>query len=125
MSITLTSLCIAVCHHASGLPVCPELTRENIPKSRDAGHFLSVTGTVIRTSVAKVLEYEKDYMCSKCRHVFSLQADFEQYYSFVPPTSCPNQDLCNSNKFTCLSGSSTPAACRDYQEIKIQEQVTD
>ncbi|XP_064781390.1 DNA helicase MCM9-like isoform X1 [Oncorhynchus masou masou] len=107
----------------TGLPVCPELTRENIPKSRDAGHFLSVTGTVIRTSVAKVLEYERDYMCSKCRHVFSLQADFEQYYSFVPPTSCPNQDLCNSNKFTCLSASSTPAACRDYQEIKIQEQA--
>ncbi|XP_041721628.2 DNA helicase MCM9 [Coregonus clupeaformis] len=107
----------------TGLPVCPELTRENIPKSRDAGHFLSVTGTVIRTSVAKVLEYERDYMCSKCRHVFSLQADFEQFYSFVPPTSCPNQDLCNANKFTCLSGSSTPAACRDYQEIKIQEQA--
>ncbi|KAJ8009035.1 hypothetical protein DPEC_G00084660 [Dallia pectoralis] len=107
----------------TGLPVCPELTRENIPRSRDTGHFLSVTGTVIRTSVAKVLEYEKDYMCCKCRHVFSLQADFEQFYSFVPPTSCPNQDLCNSNKFTCLSGSSTPASCRDYQEIKIQEQA--
>ncbi|XP_028970565.2 DNA helicase MCM9 isoform X3 [Esox lucius] len=107
----------------TGLPVCPELTRENIPRSRDAGHFLSVTGTVIRTSVAKVLEYERDYMCCKCRHVFSLQADFEQFYSFVPPTCCPNQDLCNSNKFTCLSGSSTPSACRDYQEIKIQEQA--
>ena len=37
-----------------GLPVCPELTRDTIPRSRDVGHFLSVTGTVIRTSVAKV-----------------------------------------------------------------------
>lgn len=34
--------------------MCPELTRHTIPKSRDVGHFLSVTGTVIRASVAKV-----------------------------------------------------------------------
>ncbi|XP_061668405.1 DNA helicase MCM9 isoform X3 [Syngnathoides biaculeatus] len=107
----------------TGLPVCPELTRDTIPRSRDVGHFLSVTATVIRTSVAKVLEYERNYICTKCRHVFILQADFEQFYSFVPPMSCPNTDGCNSCNFSCLSGGSEPAACRDYQEIKIQEQV--
>ncbi|XP_057677980.1 DNA helicase MCM9 isoform X2 [Corythoichthys intestinalis] len=107
----------------TGLPVCPELTRDTIPRSRDVGHFLSVTGTVIRTSIAKVLEYGRDYMCAKCRHIFMLQADFEQFYSFVPPVVCPNPDGCNSCKFSCLSGGSEPAACRDYQEIKIQEQV--
>nr|XP_055042801.1 DNA helicase MCM9 [Misgurnus anguillicaudatus] len=108
----------------SGLPVCPELTRDHIPKARDVGHFLSVTGTVIRTSVTKVLESERDYMCNKCRHVFSVQADFEQFYTFAPPTSCPNEDGCSSYKFTCLSESdASPAACKDYQEIKIQEQV--
>ncbi|XP_037393430.1 DNA helicase MCM9 isoform X2 [Pygocentrus nattereri] len=108
----------------SGLPMCPELTRDHIPKARDTGHFLSVSGTVIRTSVTKVLEYERDYMCNKCRHVFSVQADFEQYYSFSPPTHCPSEDECSSFKFTCLSDSSAaPAACKDYQEIKIQEQV--
>ncbi|KAL1254009.1 hypothetical protein QQF64_016238 [Cirrhinus molitorella] len=108
----------------SGLPMCPELTRDHIPKARDVGHFLSVTGTVIRTSVTKVLEYERDYMCSKCRHVFTVHASFEQFYTFTPPTSCPNEDGCNSFKFTCLSGSDAPpAACKDYQEIKIQEQV--
>ncbi|ROL52501.1 DNA helicase MCM9 [Anabarilius grahami] len=108
----------------SGLPMCPELTRDHIPKARDVGHFLSVTGTVIRTSVTKVLEFERDYMCNKCRHVFSVQASFEQFYTFTPPTSCPNEDGCNSFKFTCLSGSDAPpATCKDYQEIKIQEQV--
>ncbi|XP_042359413.1 DNA helicase MCM9 [Plectropomus leopardus] len=107
----------------TGLPVCPELTRDTIPRSRDVGHFLSVTGTVIRTSVAKVLEYERDYMCTKCRHVFTMQADFDQFYTFVAPASCPNPDGCNSYKFSCLSGGSEPAACRDFQEIKIQEQV--
>ncbi|AWP19526.1 putative DNA helicase MCM9 [Scophthalmus maximus] len=107
----------------TGLPVCPELTRDTIPRSRDVGHFLSVTGTVIRTSVAKVLEYERDYMCTKCRHVFAMQADFDQFNVFVLPVACPNPDACNSYKFSCLSRGSEPAACRDYQEIKIQEQV--
>ncbi|XP_035296238.1 DNA helicase MCM9 isoform X2 [Cricetulus griseus] len=108
----------------SGLPVCPELVREHIPKTKDVGHFLSVTGTVIRTSLVKVLEYERDYMCNKCKHVFVVQADFEQYYTFCRPSSCPSLESCDSSKFTCLSDmSSSPARCRDYQEIKIQEQV--
>ncbi|XP_063166738.1 DNA helicase MCM9 isoform X2 [Candoia aspera] len=108
----------------SGLPVCPELTRERIPKTRDVGHFLSVTGTVIRTSLVKVLEFERDYMCNKCKHVFVIKADFEQYYAFCRPLSCPGKEDCTSSKFTCLSGTScAPSRCKDYQEIKIQEQV--
>ncbi|XP_041831759.1 DNA helicase MCM9 [Melanotaenia boesemani] len=107
----------------TGLPVCPELIRHTIPRSRDVGHFLSVTGTVIRTSVAKVLEHERDYMCTKCRHVFKVQAEFDQFYTFVPPVICPSPVGCNSYRFSCLSDGSEPAACRDYQEIKIQEQV--
>uniref|UniRef100_A0A8D2CP94 DNA helicase MCM9 n=1 Tax=Sciurus vulgaris TaxID=55149 RepID=A0A8D2CP94_SCIVU len=108
----------------SGLPVCPELVREHIPKTKDVGHFLSVTGTVIRTSLVKVLEFERDYMCNKCKHVFVVKADFEQYYTFCRPSSCPSLENCDSSKFTCLSGlSASPARCRDYQEIKIQEQV--
>ncbi|ELW48799.1 DNA helicase MCM9 [Tupaia chinensis] len=108
----------------SGLPVCPELVREHIPKTKDVGHFLSVTGTVIRTSLVKILEFERDYMCNKCKHVFVVKADFEQYYTFRRPSSCPSLESCDSSKFTCLSDlSSSPTKCRDYQEIKIQEQV--
>ncbi|XP_066229467.1 DNA helicase MCM9 isoform X1 [Saccopteryx leptura] len=108
----------------SGLPVCPELVREHIPKTKDVGHFLSVTGTVIRTSLVKILEFERDYMCNKCKHVFVVKADFEHYYTFRRPSSCPSLERCNSSKFTCLSDlSSSPSRCRDYQEIKIQEQV--
>ncbi|XP_015477827.1 DNA helicase MCM9 [Parus major] len=108
----------------SGLPVCPELTREHIPKSKDVGHFLSVTGTVIRTSSVKVLEFERSYICNKCKHVFVVKADFEQCYAFCRPAACLNEEGCNSTKFMCLSGTtSSPTCCRDYQEIKIQEQV--
>ncbi|XP_078504603.1 DNA helicase MCM9 isoform X2 [Lissotriton helveticus] len=108
----------------ANLLVCPELTREHIPKTNDVGRFLSVTGTVIRTSLVKVLEFERDYMCNKCKHVLTVKADFEQHYTFCSPTSCPSEEGCNSNKFICLtSSSSAPSSCRDYQEIKIQEQV--
>ncbi|XP_070306009.1 DNA helicase MCM9 isoform X9 [Odocoileus virginianus] len=107
----------------SGLPVCPELVREHIPKTKDVGHFLSVTGTVIRTSLVKILEFERDYICNKCKHGFVIQADFEQYYTFFRPSSCPSLENCDSSKFTCLSDLSSPTRCRDYQEIKIQEQV--
>ncbi|XP_061062864.1 DNA helicase MCM9 isoform X2 [Eubalaena glacialis] len=108
----------------SGLPVCPELVREHIPRTKDVGHFLSVTGTVIRTSLVKILEFERDYMCNKCKHVFVVRADFEQYYTFCRPSSCPSLESCDSAKFTCLSDlCSSPTRCRDYQEIKIQEQV--
>ncbi|XP_034274585.1 DNA helicase MCM9 [Pantherophis guttatus] len=108
----------------SGLPVCPELTREHIPKTRDVGHFLSVTGTVIRTSLVKVLEFERDYICNKCKHIFVVKADFEQYYAFCRPSACPGKEGCTSSKFTCLSGTScAPSRCKDYQELKIQEQV--
>ncbi|XP_022099794.1 DNA helicase MCM9-like [Acanthaster planci] len=109
----------------TGLPVCPELIRDTLPKNSDIGRFLSVSGTVIRTSMVKMLEFEKDFMCSKCRHPFTVQASFEKYYSECKPDACPNPEGCGSNKFTCLSSNSvgSPTSCRDYQEIKIQEQV--
>lgn len=107
----------------TGLPVCPELTRVTVPRSRDVGHFLSLTGTVIRTSVAKVLESQRDYMCSKCRHVFPVRADFQQHYSLAPPVVCPGSADCLSVRFTCLSAGAQPAVCSDYQEVKVQEQV--
>ncbi|NXI56411.1 MCM9 helicase, partial [Chloroceryle aenea] len=107
----------------SGLPVCPELTREHIPKTRDVGHFLSVTGTVVRASVVKVLEFERSYICNKCKHVFVVRADFQQYYTFCRPSACLSEEGCSSTKFTCLSTTTSSTCCRDYQEIKIQEQV--
>ncbi|XP_051880642.1 DNA helicase MCM9 isoform X2 [Pristis pectinata] len=74
--------------------------------------------------MVKVLEFEHEYMCNKCRHVFTVTADFEQHYTFCRPISCPNPEGCNSMKFARLSGSSSsPSSCKDYQEIKIQEQV--
>ncbi|KAK3103220.1 hypothetical protein FSP39_017519 [Pinctada imbricata] len=105
------------------LPLCPELHRTSLPRTADVGCFLSIIGTVIRTTVVRMLEYEREYICTKCRNVFSVQADFEQYYSVCKPSKCSNE-TCNSTSFTSLSDTGCqPQKCRNYQEIKIQEQV--
>ena len=74
--------------------------------------------------MAKLLEYEKEYMCNKCKHTFSIQADFEQHYMMRGPSSCPTPEGCNSTKFTCFDNkNANSSSFKDYQEIKIQEQV--
>ncbi|KAI8486204.1 DNA helicase mcm9 [Branchiostoma belcheri] len=108
----------------SGLPVCPELYRTTLPQTTDIGSLLSVQGTVIRTSPVRVLEDERDYQCNKCHHVFTVRADLQQYYTGSKPQSCPNPDGCDSTRLLCLTDSSAaPSSCRDYQELKVQEQV--
>lgn len=72
--------------------------------------------------IFQVLNCEREYLCTKCRHVCTIQADFNQFYTFASPMACTKPG-CNSDSFTCLSGGSVPATCKDYQEIKIQEQV--
>ncbi|XP_062504225.1 DNA helicase MCM9-like [Corticium candelabrum] len=105
----------------SNLPDCPEYSRVTVPRSADVGYFLSITGTVIRTSSVKILEYERDFVCGKCHKVFQVQATFEQAYTIPKPSHCPDT-TCNSLKVGALPESTSPR-CRDYQEIKLQEQV--
>lgn len=108
------------------LPACPEIWRDRVPKSIDIGRFLVMEGTVIRTSSAKILEYKKEYMCTKCKNVFSLQANFQLHYSVPTPTSCPVNTDCNGKKFVVMTGNDGtigPKKCKDYQEIRVQEQV--
>ena len=45
-----------------------------------------IVGTVIRTSVVKMLEMEKDYACTRCGQHFTMKADFEQFYSSTKPS---------------------------------------
>ena len=42
----------------ANLPICPELTRTRVPRSADVGRFLSFSGTVIRVTTVKMLEFE-------------------------------------------------------------------
>ena len=42
-------------------------------------------GTVIRTGAVKLLETEREYICSRCKQSFTMDADFEQYYAIPKP----------------------------------------
>ncbi|KPJ02445.1 DNA replication licensing factor MCM9 [Papilio xuthus] len=106
-----------------GLPVCPELHRTIFPKNVDMGCFLKVSGTVVRVTQTKMLEYQRKYVCMKCKFENCVEADFENRYILRAPSKCGNKDMrCKCSTFTQVNLVSREH-CRDYQEIKIQEQV--
>ncbi|XP_063391677.1 DNA helicase MCM9-like [Cydia fagiglandana] len=106
-----------------GLPVCPELQRTIFPKNVDLGCFLKVTGTIVRVTQAKMLEYQRKYVCVKCKFENCVQAEFEHRYVLKAPSRCGNDEArCKCSTFTQVHLVSREH-CKDYQEIKIQEQV--
>ncbi|XP_066994088.2 uncharacterized protein [Anabrus simplex] len=106
----------------TGLPLCPELHRTIFPKNDDVGSFLRVSGTVVRTTTPKMLEFQRNYRCSKCKYVCLIKADYEQFYIITPPRLCKNPEGCRGTNIAPLKTIDN-LNYRDYQEIKIQEQV--
>ena len=98
---------------------------------------MTISGTIIRTTVVKMLEYARNYVCGKCKHVFtvevscdmtkitirntviSLQAKFEQHSSIIKPLKCEGDrdgEPCDSTKFNPVDDvAAGPSMCRDYQ----------
>ena len=62
-------------------------------------------------------------MCDKCHHVFYVEAEFEQGFNIPKPSVCSSPEGCTSSKFLMLDEKG-PNRCRDYQELRIQEQVS-
>lgn len=56
----------------SALPVCPELYKSVFPRNEDLGSFLRISGTVVRRTMPKMLEFRKTYICNKCKHSFTV-----------------------------------------------------
>ncbi|EDV20411.1 uncharacterized protein TRIADDRAFT_31981, partial [Trichoplax adhaerens] len=101
-----------------------EIYRYSIPQSEDVGRFVSITANVVRAGIAKVLEYEKTFVCSECGLNFKVPVELERNFVIKKPTICPSIDGCTSRKFIPMTnGESTSPSNRDYQEIVIQEQV--
>ncbi|CAG9579760.1 unnamed protein product [Danaus chrysippus] len=70
-----------------------------------------------------MLEYQRKYVCMKCKFENTIEADFENRYILRAPTKCGNTEMrCKCSTFTQINLVSREH-CRDYQEIKIQEQV--
>ncbi|KAL1139279.1 hypothetical protein AAG570_006265 [Ranatra chinensis] len=103
----------------TALPIGSESYRSSFPQNDDVGCFIRVIGTVVRRIVPKMLEYQRDYTCTKCKHEFSVLADYELHYTMSSVGSCRNPEGCKSTTFTL----SDVNYFKDYQEIKLQEQV--
>lgn len=100
------------------LPPFSEFCKPNISciRSKDTNGLVQVSGTVIRSGLMKMLEYEKCYICDKCGHEFVVSADIEQWNLLEDPKMCPmvgdSNNACKSTKFTLKS-----TECTDYQVV--------
>ncbi|OAE19975.1 hypothetical protein AXG93_1520s1490 [Marchantia polymorpha subsp. ruderalis] len=121
-NLSLKNVHVRVSVQGSALD-CPEL-HPSISQIRvkDLGHLLTIHGTVIRSGAVKMLQGERTYRCTKCKHSFQVFSDLEMGNSFPLPSSCPSQrtDPCGGQKFVHVEDSEK---CHDYQEIKVQESM--
>jgi DNA helicase MCM9 len=109
------------------LPNFSETYRSKIPKSIDANKLLMVRGTIVRAEAQKLIEWEVTYQCQTCHSTFVTQADLESYNHHPYPTSCGaatafGAKKCASKKFNKIS-TADASNTRDYQELKLQEQL--
>ncbi|KAL0271705.1 UNVERIFIED_CONTAM: hypothetical protein PYX00_008712 [Menopon gallinae] len=104
----------------TALPSSPEIYRTVFPRNDDVGNFLKVSGTVVKITSPKLLEYQRKYVCSKCHNTMTVVADYSFHYTINPPSSCSNG--CKNCNFKPVKEQGE-ACFKDYQEIKVQEQV--
>jgi DNA helicase MCM9 len=104
------------------LPMFPELHRTKFPQNDDANKFLQVTGTVIRMTSMRMLEFQREYVCTKCKHVMTVNAEYEMKNMIKPPNKCLNPVECKGTNVVSM-GDLSPEFCKDYQEIRMQETV--
>ncbi len=65
--------------------------------------------------------------CPRCGATFLSPGDYGQFYRPVRPTVCPGASGCPGSYFAVVSDpgeSQNLEMCVDYQEVKIQEQVS-
>ncbi|CAN6480057.1 unnamed protein product [Victoria cruziana] len=102
---------------------CPEtFPRIGRLRVKHRGVLLTLKGTVVRSGPIKMIEGEREYECSRCKHVFKVYPELETGNAIRLPTSCPSKGLksCGGTRFRFVENS---ILCHDYQEIKIQENV--
>eukprot|EP00127_Corallochytrium_limacisporum_P001315 Clim_evm5s51 gene=Clim_evmTU5s51 len=110
----------------SHLPQVPDIQRHLLPTSGDVSSIIQLSGTVVRASQPKMLAVRTTYSCSTCHERFHVYADMDRYNEFPRPTRCEAEDPgaaqpCPGKKFSEVPGTKV---MHDYQEIRMQEQIT-
>ena len=117
------------------LPSTKELCKLSLGllRSHEINTLVEVCGTVVRTGTVRMLELSKEYQCMnpKCGYRFTVTADEEQGFMIPQPRVCPGyrkgletaseKNACGSVSIRVVEDSRDLI---DYQEIRIQDQVT-
>ncbi|KAI8842641.1 MCM2/3/5 family-domain-containing protein [Chytriomyces cf. hyalinus JEL632] len=118
------------------LPQVPDLQLQRIPRSMHVGKLVNMVGTVIRTGMVKMMDTRRVFQCLTCKGRFTVPVEREIGYQVTKPTKCQvkvdvgggvvEPSDCDGKKFKeiQMEAGNSPGDCRDYQEIKVQEQVT-
>ncbi|KAJ3033336.1 DNA helicase mcm9 [Rhizophlyctis rosea] len=109
----------------------PEVWRNRLPRSADVGKLIVLHGTVIRSGMVKMVQTSKMYQCSACGGRFPVFYEREQYNLIPRPVRCKADIVvgvgggCEGGKFREVptDAGELRDVCKDYQEIKVQEQV--
>lgn len=70
----------------------------------------------------KLLEYQRSYICVKCKYATLATAEYEKKYIIKQPKKCGNPEICLGTNFVQF-GDLNSDYCKDFQQIKIQEQI--
>jgi DNA helicase MCM9 len=105
----------------SRLLVCE---RSFVPRASLVGNLITFSGKVVRTAMVKVLETQRTFECQKCGMRFPMNYDREQYNLVPKPFQCQSVGCVGSKFREVISDEIGENPCRDYQEIKVQEDVS-
>lgn len=112
----------SLCHvRFVGLPPLDGSVQLPFPNYSQIGQFRQIRANVVRMTQARLLEERRNFVCARCKHAITIDADYSLMYRFDVPRSC-EQGGCNGS---LQQQSETPEAehCVSYQELRVQ--VTD
>lgn len=78
----------------------------------------------MRMMLPKMLEFQREYICAKCKYKVTVQADLEQRYTILPPKICTNPEVCKGSTLVLNEQLDVSSSCKDYQEVKIQVKLS-
>lgn len=71
----------------------------------------------------KLLELKREFICSKCKEVIVVEAEYGLMYRFEVPTHCSSGGCTGTVHQKSINPE--PKYCVNYQEIKIQEALSE
>ncbi|CAG9760521.1 unnamed protein product [Ceutorhynchus assimilis] len=105
------------------LPPWPHVSRYIFPGNEDANKFLQLNGVVVRMAARKLLVFQRNYVCSKCKYQIIVEAQCDKRYIIKKPKECTNPEGCKGKNFIDFEELDRDNY-KDFQEIRIQEDLS-